>query len=51
MSFHGNKGREYLERSIVKNVTENQEGRSRDLKLKSLMILDKALKLIVWIET
>lgn len=31
MCFHGNKGREYLERRTVKNVTGNLEGRRKCL--------------------
>lgn len=57
MHFHGNKGRDYLERKIVKNVTENhrrEEGGGKVTRFEteqSLMILDRALKIRAWTET
>lgn len=57
MHFHGNKGRDYLERKIVKNVTENHRREEGGEKVtgfepkQSLMILDRPLKIIAWTET
>lgn len=54
MYFPGNSGRGGLERTLIKDVTENLEGRAwrkvQDLELRMAVTVGRALQAAVWTE-